>query len=86
MAKVDLEAKKVLVAEADEDADNRLDRFIMHTKGANLLWQCVAPDIRFYTFSGLRAQVKIAVRLEYSGEFFSSSLKASFKLSTPTFP
>jgi hypothetical protein len=86
VAKVDLEAKKVLAAGADGDADKRLDRFIMHTKGANLLWQCVAPDIRFYTFSGLRAQVKIAAKLEYSGEFFSSSLKASFKLSTPTFP
>jgi len=44
VAKVDLEVKKALVvAGADEDVNKRLARFIMHIKGANLLWQCVAP-------------------------------------------
>jgi len=44
VAKADLEVKKVLVAAgAEEDVNKHLARFIRHTKGANLLWQCVAP-------------------------------------------
>ena len=73
-----------MAAGASEVADKHLARFIMHTKGANLLWRCVAPDITVFTsFQDYTLKLSSSSDLNISGESFEPSIKASFILSIP---